>query len=171
MSLTFSSDACKEIVFQRVHDYLTDISFNIVDQDQNRPWGGFYVVDETQSEKFIRTFFPNFSIEDFKGFDKLSPKILLVAPLKRLSWQYHHRRAELWKVVGGSAGIVVSDNDVQTDLQHLKIGEIANLKQGQRHRLVGMDEWGIIAEIWKHTDPENPSDEDDIVRVSDDFGR
>jgi hypothetical protein len=29
----------------------------------------------------------------------------------------------------------------------------------------------LVAEIWQHTDPENPSDEDDIVRVSDDFGR
>jgi mannose-6-phosphate isomerase len=29
----------------------------------------------------------------------------------------------------------------------------------------------LIAEIWQHTDSENPSDEDDIIRVSDDFGR
>ncbi|MCU0327251.1 MAG: phosphoheptose isomerase, partial [Spirosomaceae bacterium] len=40
-----------------------------------------------------------------------------------------------------------------------------------RHRLVGVNEWGIIAEIWQHTDPKNPSDENDIVRVQDDFGR
>ena len=41
----------------------------------------------------------------------------------------------------------------------------------QRHRLIGLDGWGIVAEIWRHTDAENPSDEDDIVRVQDDFGR
>jgi mannose-6-phosphate isomerase len=29
----------------------------------------------------------------------------------------------------------------------------------------------MIAEIWQHTDPENPSDENDIVRLQDDFGR
>lgn len=46
-----------------------------------------------------------------------------------------------------------------------------SLKQGERHRLVGVDEWGIVAEIWQHTDAAHPSDEDDIVRVQDDFGR
>jgi mannose-6-phosphate isomerase len=29
----------------------------------------------------------------------------------------------------------------------------------------------MISEIWQHTDAENPSNEDDIVRVQDDFGR
>jgi len=51
------------------------------------------------------------------------------------------------------------------------LGSIVELAQGERHRLVGVDEWGVIAEIWKHTDPTNPSDESDIVRVQDDFGR
>jgi hypothetical protein len=34
-----------------------------------------------------------------------------------------------------------------------------------------LDGWGIVAEIWRHTDVENPSNEEDIVRVQDDFGR
>jgi len=29
----------------------------------------------------------------------------------------------------------------------------------------------VLAEIWQHTDAQNPSDENDIVRVQDDFGR
>jgi hypothetical protein len=29
----------------------------------------------------------------------------------------------------------------------------------------------MVAEIWQHTDPNHPSDEDDIVRLQDDFGR
>jgi hypothetical protein len=45
------------------------------------------------------------------------------------------------------------------------------LKQGERHRLIGLDGWGIVAEIWQHTNAQQPSDEDDIVRVQDDFGR
>jgi hypothetical protein len=45
------------------------------------------------------------------------------------------------------------------------------LAQGERHRLVGLDAQAIIAEIWQHTDASHPSDEDDIVRVQDDFGR
>ncbi|NBV85915.1 MAG: phosphoheptose isomerase, partial [Verrucomicrobia bacterium] len=31
--------------------------------------------------------------------------------------------------------------------------------------------WGIVAEIWLHTDPSAPSDENDIIRLDDDFGR
>jgi mannose-6-phosphate isomerase len=50
-------------------------------------------------------------------------------------------------------------------------GELIILRQGERHRLVGLAEWGVLAEIWQHTDSKNPSDEDDIIRVQDDFGR
>jgi mannose-6-phosphate isomerase len=51
------------------------------------------------------------------------------------------------------------------------LGETITLKQGERHRLIGLDDWGIVAEIWVHTDVNNPSNEDDIVRLQDDFGR
>jgi hypothetical protein len=40
-----------------------------------------------------------------------------------------------------------------------------------RHRLVGLGDWGVLAEIWQHTDLQNPSDEEDIVRLQDDYGR
>jgi mannose-6-phosphate isomerase-like protein (cupin superfamily) len=101
----------------------------------------------------------------------LSPKILLVAPEKRLSWQYHHRRAEIWKVVSGQVGVVRSETDQEGDLVVHTTGEVIKLAQGERHRLVGLAEQGVIAEIWQHTDANHPSDEDDIVRVQDDFGR
>lgn len=158
-------------VFSTVEKFMDDKGFTIVDKDADRPWGGFLVIDENQSEQFIQTFFTGLSIEDFKGFDKLSPKILLVAPGKRLSWQYHRRRAEIWRVIGGEAGVVVSDTDEQTQVEKLELGESVSLKQGERHRLVGLTRWGILAEIWKHTDPQNPSVEEDIIRVEDDFGR
>ena len=102
---------------------------------------------------------------------KLSPKILVVAPGKRLSWQYHHRRAELWRVVQGQAGVIRSENDIQGELEILNLGDLVTLKQGERHRLIGLDDFAVIAEIWQHTDSNHPSDEDDIVRVEDDFGR
>jgi len=47
---------------------------------------------------------------------KLSPKILIVAPIKRLSWQYHHRRAEIWRVIQGQVGVVRSITDSETEL-------------------------------------------------------
>ncbi len=161
----------REEVFSSVQSFIEGKGFNAVSQDFERPWGGFFVLDERQAAQFIAEFFPHLSLEDFKGYYKLSPKILVVAPEQRLSWQYHHRRAEIWKLIGGVAGVVISDTDEQTELQTLKIGDLVNLKCGERHRLVGTDGYGVVAEIWQHTDSANPSDEDDIVRVQDDFGR
>ena len=161
----------REQVFDTIEKQVESLGFRIDKQDRARPWGGFLVLDESQAELFIATYFPHLSLADFAGFEKLSPKILIVAPHKRLSWQYHHRRAEIWKLVGGTAGVVISDTDEQTAVKKLALGDIVNLRQGERHRLVGLDDWGIIAEIWQHTDPKNPSDESDIVRVEDDFGR
>jgi mannose-6-phosphate isomerase-like protein (cupin superfamily) len=103
--------------------------------------------------------------------NKLSPKILVVAPNKRLSWQFHHRRAEIWKILSGVVGVKTSLTDEEGEIQELKPGTFIQMDKGERHRLIGLDSWGIVAEIWQHTDPENPSDEDDIVRLQDDFGR
>lgn len=161
----------REEVFSSVQTFLSGKGFDIVSEDFDRPWGGFFVLDERQSAQFMAEFFPHLSLDDFAEGQKLSPKILVVAPDQRLSWQYHHRRAEIWKLIGGVAGVVISDTDEQTDLQTLAIGDLVNLKCGERHRLVGTDGYGVVAEIWQHTDPANPSDEDDIVRVQDDFGR
>jgi mannose-6-phosphate isomerase-like protein (cupin superfamily) len=102
---------------------------------------------------------------------KLSPKILLVAPNKKLSWQYHHRRSEVWKLIRGEASIIRSETDQENPPTQMTIGDLVELKKGERHRLVGLSDWGIVAEIWIHTDPQNPSDENDIVRLQDDFGR
>jgi mannose-6-phosphate isomerase len=150
-------------------DFLNN--FNITSSDLNRPWGGFYVIDENQAQQFADTFFDGMDVSTLKIGGKLSPKILLVAPEKRLSWQYHNRRAEIWKVVSGQVGVVRSETDQEGDLVVHTTGEIIKLAQGERHRLVGLAEQGVIAEIWQHTDANHPSDEDDIVRVQDDFGR
>ncbi len=161
----------KSEVFASVEKYLSDNGFKIAAKDFSRPWGGFFVLDESQAQKFGQLYFPNVELSTLRISGKLSPKILMVQANKRLSWQYHFRRAEIWKLVAGTAGVVTSDTDQEGPVQTLKIGEIIRLKQGQRHRLVGLDGWGMIAEIWQHTDAAQPSDEDDIVRVQDDFGR
>ncbi|MCH8566769.1 MAG: phosphoheptose isomerase [Balneolales bacterium] len=169
--LFFESSAKKAEVFDAVQALLNNLGLISTNIDSSRPWGGFFVIDEEQSSRFIETFFPHLSPDDFKEFAHLSPKILIVEPGKRLSWQYHHRRAEIWKVIGGDAGVIVSDTDAQGPVKILDLNQIVELKQGERHRLVGQKHWGILAEIWKHTDASNPSDEQDIVRVEDDFGR
>ena len=166
----FLEEHPKEEVFEEVEKYISSF-VRIRYKDMTRPWGGFLVIEEDDAEKFIMQFFSHLTKDELSISGKLSPKILLVHPGKKLSWQYHHRRAEIWKLISGRAGVIKSDDDKEKDVIILEPEELVELKQGERHRLVGLDKWGIIAEIWRHTDAENPSDEEDIVRLQDDFGR
>ena len=109
-------------------------------------------------------------MDTLRVIGKLSPKILIVKPDARLSWQYHHRRAEIWQVYKGEVGIIRSDDDTEGELKRFKEDDQVKIAQGERHRLIGLEDYGIVAEIWQHTDS-IPSNEDDIVRVQDDFKR
>ncbi|WP_207428947.1 phosphoheptose isomerase [Pedobacter sp. SYSU D00535] len=160
-----------ENIFTEVETMLKGHSLGIKESDKTRPWGGFFVIREDQAEDFARIFFDAVDVSDLRISGKLSPKILIVAPGKRLSWQYHLRRAEIWKVIKGTAGVVKSETDEEKDVIKIGPGEYVKLQQGERHRLVGLDSYAILAEIWQHTDFDSPSDEDDIVRVQDDYGR
>lgn len=157
-----------ESLLGEANELTKQLGFEIIDQDLNRPWGGFYVLPDESAQVFAATFFPEVS---FDSFDGLSPKFLFVAPGQRLSWQYHNRRAEHWKAIHGPAGYITSEDDSQGDVQTLQTGELVQFGVEVRHRLVGLQNWGLVAEIWEHTDPANPSNEDDIVRVEDDYGR
>ncbi|MEA5256756.1 phosphoheptose isomerase [Arcicella aquatica] len=173
MNLTLSQDADKASIFEQIAAALAEDNFTVVKQDQTRPWGGFFVIDETQAPAFAAKYFPHLEMSEIQITNKLSPKILVVAPEKRLSWQYHFRRAEIWKVIAGTTvGVKISDTDEESDeVKVLESGSFIQMDTGERHRLIGLGGWGIVAEIWQHTDPENPSDEEDIVRLQDDFGR
>jgi mannose-6-phosphate isomerase-like protein (cupin superfamily) len=160
----------KALVFEDVKQMLNELGFVVSSMDDNRPWGGFFVIGEENAPAFIDHFFPMLQKEELLN-GKLSPKILLVAPNKKLSWQYHHRRSEVWKLIRGEASIIRSETDKENPAVQMTIGELVELKKGERHRLVGLSDWGIVAEIWIHTDSQNPSDENDIVRLQDDFGR
>ena len=159
------------MIFSLVQSELEEQYFRIVDKDHNRPWGGFFVIAEEQAQRFADVYFDGLDISSLKISGKLSPKILIVAPNKRLSWQYHHRRAEIWRVIQGQAGVVRSNTDYESELDILSVGATVTLLQGERHRLVGLEDYAVVAEIWQHTDVTNPSDEEDIVRLQDDFGR
>jgi mannose-6-phosphate isomerase len=158
-------------IFLEAKESLEKHGFTIVQQDLTRPWGGFFVIDENQAQQFANTFFDGIEVNELKISGKLSPKFLIVAPNKRLSWQYHHRRAEIWQVIKGQVGVVSSLTDQETEVRTYKPGDRIVLQKGERHRLVGLNDWGLVAEIWQHTDASNPSDESDIVRLQDDFGR
>ena len=79
--------------FDRIERQLAEQGFEFERTDFERPWGGFFVIVERQSEKFLDAYYPGENYESLTKGGKVSPKILVVAPEKRLSWQYHHRRS------------------------------------------------------------------------------
>jgi len=158
-------------MFKDIEKLIKSYGFNIVSKDFKRPWGGFLVIDENQSQEFSNQFFKGLDVNTLKIGGKLSPKILVVKPNARLSWQYHNRRAEIWQIFKGEAGIIRSDSDIENDMGVYSETDQIILKQGERHRLIGLKDFCVVAEIWQHTDKNNPSDEEDIIRVQDDFGR
>lgn len=157
--------------FEKIQDEIINLGFTVSSKDFDRPWGGFLVIDENQSQEFLNKFFSRIDVNTLKIGGKLSPKILIVKPYSKLSWQYHYRRAEVWRVYKGKVGVSRSMNDIQNPISILNEKDQIKLKQGERHRLIGLDDYAVISEIWQHTDPENPSNEDDIVRIYDDYGR
>ena len=154
-----------------IEDEIKGLGFEIIEKNFERPWGGFLVISEKQSQEFADKFFDGINVENIKIGGKLSPKILVVNPNSKLSWQYHNRRAEIWRVYKGDVGVSRSYDDNQNPLIKLVTGDQIRLKKGERHRLIGLSDFAVIAEIWQHTDSNNPSDENDIVRLSDDYGR
>jgi len=158
-------------IFQSRKIILENQGLRIDSYDLSRPWGGFFVLDENQAQAFADIYFQGTDTEELRKSGLLSPKILMVKPGARLSWQYHERRAEIWRVVEGPVGIVRSATDDEGELVSFKAGETIVLEKGERHRLIGLEGWGVVAEFWQHTDPDHPSDEDDIVRIQDDYSR
>ncbi|MFA7675859.1 MAG: cupin domain-containing protein [Candidatus Shapirobacteria bacterium] len=136
------------------------LSFSL--KDIERPWGAFWHISPDSLNNFLDLFFPNFNPNN----QFISPKILLVEPHKRLSLQIHHKRSEEWYVVDGPVKVVADNNELI-----LEKGQSITLKKEETHRLCGLEKAGIVAEIWIHNDPSDPSTEEDIIRIEDDFTR
>ena len=154
--------------YKEIIEEIECLGFNIINFDFNRPWGGVLLINESQSQDFINTFI---SKENLEIEGRLSPKILIVNPNSRLSWQFHYRRKEIWRVYKNSVGIIRSMDDNQNEMEILNQGDTIKFKTEERHRLVGLSNFGVVAEIWIHTNFKNPSDEQDIVRLQDDYSR
>ena len=157
--------------YNNTEDLIKSKGFKVISKDFERPWGGFLVIDESQAQDFSNQFFKGLHVQTLKIGGKLSLKILIVKSKARLSWQYHHRRAEIWRVFKGDCGVIRSDTDKENEMKIYNEGDQIKLKQGERHRLIGLEDYCLVAEIWQHTDKNNSSNEEDIVRVQDDFGR
>ena len=130
MEVSTEQAISKEAIFESIANGLNSLGFNIIQVDTSRPWGGFFVLDESQAENFAKLYFPELPFEKLKITDKLSPKILVVAPKMRLSWQYHFKRAEIWRTIAGICGVVTSETDIEGQLTILNPGDKIILKQG-----------------------------------------
>lgn len=107
-----------------------------------RPWGGYSSV--------------------MKG-ERFQVKHLFVDPGKRLSLQKHHHRAEHWIVVRGTAEVTI-DATVQT----LTENQSTYIPLGAVHRLANPGR--ILLEVIE-VQTGSYLDEDDIVRIADEWGR
>ena len=170
--LELQKDRAKGLIVEEIQAVLDYSGYKIVEENIEKPWGAYFKIDRENTENFMEEFFGNVKLPNWSEGMEKDPKILLVAPEKRLSWQYHERRGEVWTVVRGPVGALVSDTDTMPDKpKRLETGNTFQVHTAARHRLVGFDNWAILAEIWVHTNKGNPSTEEDIVRLQDDFGR
>lgn len=109
---------------------------------EHRPWGYFVVLEDTRRCKVKR---------------------LVVHAGRRLSLQKHLRRAEHWTVVRGAPHVTVGDRTWQAT-----VGETVEVPVGVVHRIAnhGTEDVEII-----EVQTGSYFGEDDIVRLSDDYGR
>ena len=109
---------------------------------EERPWGKFEVLVDS---------------------DYCKVKRITVKPDGRLSYQYHHKRSEVWTVVKGIATVTLDD-----EMTLYPYGETILIPQGARHRVEnrGMDDL-VFIEV-QHG---SYFGEDDIVRIQDDYNR
>jgi mannose-6-phosphate isomerase len=109
---------------------------------ETRPWGWFEVLADG---------------------DDCKVKRLTVAPGQRLSYQRHERRSEHWVVVRGRAVVTLDGVDHQ-----LSPGDMIEIPKRAAHRVAnpGPDELAFI-----EVQLGDYFGEDDITRLSDDYGR
>lgn len=164
-------DKEKIVQFQKAAKLLFIANLSVIDLDITRPWGFYLSVNESQAKEFIEKFYKGVSQDKLDTTLPLRPKLLGFAPGRRLSWQYHLRRAEVWRCIEGKFKLITSETDKEDSEQVIRTGQFVSMDQGTRHRSVGLKDWSLVAEIWRHTEPKNLSNEDDIIRLQDDYGR
>lgn len=172
---TFRQETALQSAMQAEQEKLKKLDIKIMSKNLEKPWGGYFVIDDAmpEAEMFCRHYFPTTPFGKL-GSGKLSPKLLFILPGEELSWQHHHRRAEIWQIVRGCGYITTSLTDEKNESSLYCSGSFIHLGPEMRHMAscpADAPSVLIIAEFWIHTDPDHPSDEDDIVRVSDKYRR
>ena len=111
-------------------------------ETETRPWGRYDVLAETETFKV---------------------KTITVNPGQRLSYQRHRRRSEHWYIVVGS-GLVTLDGATQ----NVAAGSTVDVAVGVAHRIQNT---GSAPLTFVEVQRGAYFGEDDIERLSDDYGR
>jgi mannose-6-phosphate isomerase len=90
-------------------------------------------------------------------------KRIRVLPGERLSLQYHQHRSEHWTIVQGLAEVELDDG-----VHKLSAGNYVHIPVGAVHRVRAL---GSEPLVFLETQIGEVLDENDIVRISDDYGR
>ncbi len=98
--------------------------------------------------------------ERFTLNERTTVKLLHVKAGKRLSYQYHKNRSEFWKVVKGEVRAVLKGKPIR-----LSEGDSVKVPARTPHRIEGIKD-AIVLEI-----AYGKFDEEDIVRIEDDYNR
>lgn len=113
-----------------------------MDQDSIRPWGRYEVLSDA---------------------DTFKVKTIWVEPGKRLSLQRHKFRSEHWFIVSGVAEVTVGEKT-----HDLRAGQSIDIEAGELHRIAALGDSPVcFIEVQTGT----YFGEDDIERLSDDYGR
>ena len=108
----------------------------------HRPWGFYKIIDEGKNYK---------------------SKQIVVYPGQKISLQYHNKRAEHWIIVEGVAKITIG-----TDIRILEANQSVYVPKTVKHRIENIGESDLrFIEVQTGAYLE----EDDIVRISDDYKR
>ena len=111
-------------------------------EKDTRPWGTYEVLLDTAYCKVKR---------------------IVVNKKHRLSYQYHHKRSEVWTVVSGKGKVTLDDQQIS-----VSPGDVIEIPQETCHRIENDGgEKLIFIEVQQGT----YFGEDDIVRIQDDYKR
>lgn len=136
-----------------------------------KPWGGYLRFSRDSLVPFLAAYWLEITFDPPLDENNVDPKILLVGPQQMLSLQWHQRRGEIWRVIDGPVEVISGDGWDTLKRNVYESGELVGIPAGKWHRLIGLKGWGRVAEIWDHTDTTRLSDEADIIREHDIYGR
>ncbi len=115
---------------------------------EQRPWGEYEILSQ-------------FPVNE-PGFLDVCVKKITVNPGQKLSYQTHKQRNEHWFVVQGEGVVVLNDKEIP-----VSVGSFVDIKIGDKHRVINKGKTELIF-IESQT---GHYDEQDIERLSDDYGR